>query len=163
MSRDSSRLPNTLTPKQLLVGLVLLTLIPFAFVVTLYWSLPVTPDPVLQVEVQIAPRAWQSNDGTQSRLLPSAIIRNTTSAKWKNVNFAINDQFFYYHPDPIDPAGELVVPLKFFHTKGNQFFPPESQSIQTFTVYAQIPSGARAIKELRSSELLGSDEPLISN
>jgi hypothetical protein len=156
MSSDSQpvRLPNTLSPKQLTAGLILLTLIPFLFVVVLYMSLPTSPDPQLNVDLQIGPRPWQSNDGSETRLLPSLIVHNPTQDEWNNVNFAINDQFYYYHAEKLRPDEELIVPLKFFHTKGNQFYPPESQPLKTLTVYAQIPSGARAIKELDGNELL---------
>jgi hypothetical protein len=147
------RLPNTLSPKQLTAGLILLTLIPFLFVVGLYLTLPTSPDPELQVDLQIGPRPWQSNDGNETRLLPSLIVRNPTLEEWNNVNFAINDQFYYYHAEKLKPDEELVIPLKFFHTKGNQFYPPESQPLKSLTAYAQIPSGARAIKELRGNEL----------
>lgn len=147
------KLPNTLSQRQLVLGLILLTLIPFLFVVGLYFSLPQAPDPVLQVQVSIGPKPWLSNDGTQSRVVPSAIIRNPTAEIWRNVNFAINNQFYYYHSEPLGPGDELILPLKFFHTKGNQFYPPETQPLKTFTVYAQIPSGARAIRELQPHEL----------
>lgn len=155
MSDDSEpvRLPNTLSPKQLTAGLILLTLIPFLFVVVLYLSLPTSPDPELNINLQIGPRPWQSNDGSETRLLPSLIVRNPTSEEWSNINFAINDQFYYYHAANLQPNEELIIPLKFFHTKGNQFYPPESQPLRTLTAYAQIPSGARAIKEVSGNDL----------
>lgn len=155
MSDESQpiRLPNTLSPKQLTAGLILLTLIPFFFVVILYVTLPTSPDPVLQVDLDVGPRPWQSNDGSETRLLPSLVVRNSTKDEWNNVNFAINDQFYYYHAEKLKPDEQLVIPLKFFHTKGNQFYPPESQPLKSLTVYAQIPTGARAIKKLGGSEL----------
>jgi hypothetical protein len=149
-----ARLPNTLSPKQLTAGLILLTLRPFLFVVVLYLTLPTSPDQELQVDLQVGPRPWQSNDGSETRLLPSLIINNPTQDEWKNVNFAINDQFYYYHAEGLRPKEELVIPLKFFHTKGSQFYPPESQPLKSVTAYAQIPSGARAIKELSGDKLL---------
>lgn len=148
-----AKLPNTLSSRQLTVGLISLTLIPFMFVVLLYFSVPGTRDPVLDVSAQVAPRTWQSEDGSQTRLLPSLVVRNPTGEVWNNVNFAVNDQFYYYHPDPLQPDQELSIPLKFFHTKGNQFYPPESQPLKTITVYAQIGSGARAIREFSAGEL----------
>ncbi len=155
MSDDSQTpsLPNTLSSRNLTIGLISLTLIPFFFVVLLYVTQPTNKDPELNVQLSIAPRPWQSNDGTQTRLLPSLIVRNPTQDDWKNVNFAINDQFFYYHDSTVRPSDELSIPLKFFHTKGNQFYPPESQPLNTLTVYAQIPTGARAIREFSGKEL----------
>lgn len=147
------QLPNTLSPRGLTIALVSLTLIPFFFVVLLYRTQPITKDPVLDVSLVIAPRQWHSEDGTQTRLLPSMVVRNPTDEIWKNVNFAVNDQFYYYHPDPMRAGEELVVPLKFFHTKGNQFYPPENQPLKSITVYAQIATGARAIRKFTSSEI----------
>ncbi len=147
------KLPKTLSPRNLTIGLISLTLIPFFFVVLLYVTLPPNKDPELDVALEIAPRPWSSNDGSQTRLLPSLIVRNPTQDHWKNVNFAINKQFYYYHADPMQPNEELIVPLKFFHTKGNQFYPPESQPLKLLTVYAQIPSGARAIKDFDGEKI----------
>ena len=96
-------LPNTLSRRQLTVGLVLLTLIPFGFVVALYFSLPTSKDPLLEVEARLGPRPWVSSDGSQMRLLPSLIIHNKTADSWRNVNFSINGQFYYYHP-PLQAA-----------------------------------------------------------
>jgi hypothetical protein len=145
---STTKLPYTLSHRQLTVGLVLLTLIPFLFVVALYMSIPTTKDPLLEVQMEVQSRPWQTNTGDQTRLLPSLVVRNPTDQIWNNVNFSINGQFYYYHPSQVKPSEELVIPLKFFHTKGNQFFPPESQPLRKLTAYAQIPNGARAIKEV---------------
>ncbi|MBX3423183.1 MAG: hypothetical protein KF752_16625 [Pirellulaceae bacterium] len=150
---SSPKLPNTLSAKQLTAGLILLTVVPFLFVVVLYFSLPVGLGPVLDARLEIGPRTWISNDGSQSRLLPSVILTNATEEPWENINLVINDQFHYYHGQTLRPSHEVVIPLKFFHTRGNQFYPPESQPLNKLTVYAQIPSGARAIKEFEGDQL----------
>lgn len=137
----------------LTIGLVLLTLIPFLFVVTLYVTLPVSKDPELDVLASLGPRTWTSNDGSQNRMLPSLILKNPTADTWHNLNVSINGQYYYYHPDPVQAGEELTIPLKFFHTKGNQFFSLERQPLSELTVYAQIPSGARAIKEIPGDSL----------
>lgn len=121
----------------------------------LYFSVPTTPDPLLNVEVSVGPRNWIANDGVQTRMLPSLIIKNPTSDTWQNVNMSINEQFYYYHHQPLQSGEELVVPLKFFHTKGNQNYPPENQPLNKLMVFAQIPSGARAIGEFESHEIQG--------
>jgi hypothetical protein len=146
--QQTASLPNTLSRRQLTIGLILLTLIPFSFVVLMYLTLPTSKDPLLEVQVEIGPRTWVSNDGTQTRLLPSLILRNPTGDLWRNVNLSLNEQFYYYHPDPVQAGEELVIPLKFFHTKGNQFYPPESQPLKKLMIFAQVPSGARAIREM---------------
>jgi len=147
------QLPRTLGPLGLTAGLVLLTLIPFLFVVTLYVTLPTSKDPELILDARVGPRTWVSNDGVQTRMLPSLILKNSTNELWNNVNMSINGQYYYYHPDPVVSGQELTIPLKFFHTKGNQFFSLESQPLNELTVYAQVPSGARAIKKLTGSSL----------
>lgn len=155
MSQPASlpQLPRTLGPVGLTVGLVLLTVIPFLFVVLLYVTLPTSKDPELEVQASIGPGTWMSNDGSQSRLLPSLLLKNPTEDLWRNLNISINGQYYYYHQDPVQAGGELSIPLKFFHTKGNQFFSLESQPLNELTFYAQIPSGARAIKKISGESL----------
>lgn len=146
-------LPNTLTRTQLTAVLVLVTLLPFCLVVVLYSTLPEFDDPVLEVAVEVGPRAWPGNDPENAHLVPCVILRNPTTEPWNNVNMSVNHQFHFMHPDIIAGGEEIFVPLKFFHTKGNAYFPPESQELKELTIYAQIPSGARAIREIEGAEL----------
>mgnify|MGYP003331724580 CR=1 FL=1 len=149
-------LPNTLTRTQLTVGLIVLTLAPFALVVFMYKTMPDVRDPVLEVDVLVGPRAIenkQSRDTPDTRVLPCVTLTNPTEEPWNYLNLSINHQFHYTHPDTVPPGGEVVVPLAAFHTKGTAYFPPESQELKELTIYAQIASGARAIKELEGSEL----------
>lgn len=152
-SQPARPLPGTLSRTQLTLALVFITLLPFCLVVVLYTTLPRGSDPELQALVSIAPRAWPSESAANARLVPSVVVENPTQQTWTNVNMSINEQFHFYHPDPIEPGEEIVVPLKFFHTKGNQYYPPESQPLKLLTVYAQIPSGARAILEVEGEKL----------
>ncbi len=147
--------PGALSRKQLTLGLVLITLIPFGLVVLLYMTMPAFDDPVLQVQASVGPRAWPTDTDPDARIVPSLIIKNPTDEPWNNLNLSINEQFYYQHPDPLRPGEEIFIPLKFFHTKGNQYFPPESQQLSLLTIYAQIPSGARAIAEIPGAELIG--------
>ncbi len=147
-------LPRVLSRSQLTAALVLITLIPFALVVVLYSTLPEIEDPVLQVAASVGPRAWPNAESPEARIVPSLIVKNPTTEAWRNVNLSINEQFHFVHPATIEPGEEIFVPLKFFHTKGNQFFPPESQELKLLTIYAQIPTGARAIVEIPGSELM---------
>lgn len=152
-SQRNTPLPGTLTRTQLTLALIFITLLPFCLVVVLYTTLPRGSDPQLLALVSIAPRAWPSESASDARLVPSVVVENPTEQTWTNVNMSINEQFHFYHPDPIEPGEEIVVPLKFFHTKGNQYYPPESQPLRLLTVYAQIPSGARAILEVEGEKL----------
>lgn len=146
-------LPRVLSKRQLTAGLILLTLLPFSLVVVLYTTLPEIKDPVLQVAASVGPRAWPNPEAIDARIVPSLILKNPTAESWRNVNLSINEQFHFMHPEEIRAGEEIFVPLKFFHTKGNQFYPPESQELKLLTIYAQIPSGARAIVEIPGSEL----------
>ena len=152
-------LPRQLSKTQLTAALILITLIPFGLVVVLYLTLPDFRDPVLQATVSVGPRAWPSAEAPEARIVPSLILKNATDERWRYVNLSINEQFHFTHPDDIEPGEEIFIPLKFFHTKGNQFYPPESQELKLLTVYAQIPSGARAIVEIPGSELPGLERP----
>lgn len=153
LGTPTQSLPHTLSRKQLTAALILITLIPFALVVVLYTTLPIGADPVLQADVQVAPRAWPRADAPEARLVPCVILRNPTEDPWENVNMSINEQFHFFHPETLAAGEEIFVPLKFFHTKGNAFFPPESQTLKLLTIYAQIPTGRRAILEIPGSEL----------
>ncbi len=154
-TKSSPTLPRSLSRNQLTAALVLITLLPFLLVVVLYTTFPKFEDPVLQVEARVGPRAWPSVDAIDARVVPSLILKNPTNEIWGNVNLSINEQFhFVIDPDQtIRPGEEIFVPLKFFHTKGNQFYPPESQELKLLTIYAQIPTGARAIVEIPGSQL----------
>lgn len=145
--------PPTLSRRQLTLAMVFLTLVPPLLAVALYVSFPVGDDPVLEVEAEVGPRAWPAGDASEARLLPCLILRNPTDQPWKNVSLSINEQYHFYHPDAMQPGEEIVVPLRFFTTSGSRYFRPESQPLELLTVYAQIPTGARAIRKIEASEL----------
>ncbi|MEM7473511.1 MAG: hypothetical protein AAF483_00825 [Planctomycetota bacterium] len=147
-------LPHTLTRTQLTAALVLVTLLPFLLVVFMYSNLPYESDPELLVDIEVGPRAWPNDQAEDARLLPCVTIKNATEEDWNYVNLSINHQFhFKLHPTELLSGEEAFVPLKWFHTKGNAYFPPESQELKELTIYAQVPSGARAIKELKGEVL----------
>ena len=150
---SSPQLPRTLTRTQLTLVLILVTMIPFLLVIGLWFSLPEGAEPVLPAEVRVGPVAWPSEGAPDARLVPCMILKNPTSDQWRNINLAINEQFYYFHPDPLAGGDEINVPLKFFHTKGNQFYPPEKQKLKLVTVYAQIPDGSRAVVEIDDTQL----------
>ena len=147
----------TLSRNQLTAALVLVTLIPFGLVVLLYMTMPDTPDPVLDAEVTVGPRAWPNDHALNARMVPCAIVRNPTRDEWNRVNLMINAQFDYSYPKPVRGGEEIFVPLKFFHAKGNRFYPPQSQELKQLTIFAQIPSGARAILDLHGEQIKRTD------
>ena len=158
----AATLPPTLTRTQLTALLVLVTMIPFLLVVGLWFSLPSTPEPVLPADVRVGPMAWPNEGAPDARLVPCMILKNPTQDEWQNINLAINDQFYYFHPDPLAGGNQIHIPLKFFHTKGNQFYPPEKQKLKLITVYAQIPDGSRAILEVDETQLPAISAPVHS-
>ena len=145
--------PTTLSRKQLTIALVGITLMPFFLVVFLYFSMPSHRDPELVADVEVGPAAWPSSDAENAHLVPSVILGNPTNEPWNYINMSINHQFHFTHPDPLPAGDQIVVPLKFFHTKGNAFYPPETQRLRELTIYAQVPSGARAILSIEGEEL----------
>ncbi len=149
----AARPPRSLTRTQLTLVLTLVTMIPFLLVIGLWFSLPSTPEPVLSADVRVGPMAWPTEGAPDARLVPCMILKNPTPDEWQNINLAINEQFYYFHPDPLTGGGQIHIPLKFFHTKGNQFYPPEKQKLKLITVYAQTPDGARAILEIDEKQI----------
>lgn len=145
--------PPSLSRRQLTLALVFVTLVPPLLAVALYLAFPGGEDPVLEVEAEVGPRAWPGGDASEAHLLPCLILRNPTDQHWNNVSLSINEQYHFYHPDAMQPGEEIVVPLRFFTTSGSRYFRPESQQIDLLTVYAQIPTGARAIREIEGSQL----------
>lgn len=158
----TSAKPRSLSRTQLTAALFLVTLIPFCLVVVMYNTMPEFRDPVLQAEVAVGPRAWPNDQAEDARIVPCVVLSNPTKESWNYLNMSVNHQFHFTHPDEVPPGGEVFVPLKFFHTKGNAFYPPESQDLKELTIYAQVKSGARAILEL-SGEELGFERPGKSN
>lgn len=155
---DGPSRPPTLSRLQLTMALIVVTLLPFCLVVLMYSTMPSFEDPELDVDVVIGPRAWPSDLAEDARVVPCVVLKNPTQEEWNYLNMSINHQFHFTHPDEVSAGGEVFVPLKFFHTKGNAYFPPESQKLKTLTIYAQIPSGARAIKEIEG-DTLGFEAP----
>lgn len=107
------------------------------------------PEPVLECDVKLdvmvkAPR----RDPNNPRILPCVQVFNTTADRWQNISVSLNKDFFFHRPDPIEPRESFSVPLEFFVTKsGNVAFQPGSEKVTRVTVYAQIPTGARAVAE----------------
>lgn len=152
---DQVSLPpgRTLSRTQLTLILFLVTLIPFGLVVLLYTQMPDIRDPELQVDITIGPKAWPNAQSPDARVVPCLILKNPTDQVWGELNMSINDQFHLFDPDPVRPGSEVYFPLKFFHTKGNQNYPPDRQPLKSVTIYAQIPTGARAIRKIEDESL----------
>jgi hypothetical protein len=139
----------SLSKFQLTCLLLCFSIIPPAFVVSMVLFFPASPELKLEAAVRfdvsvIRPR----KDPENPRILPSVVIKNPTEEVWNRIAVSINKDFFFYRPDSLKPKEEFSVPLEFFVTKsGNVAFQPGSEWVQRVTVYAQVPSAARAVSE----------------
>ena len=154
-SHTESENPPALSPVrslskfQLTCLLLCFSIIPPAFVVSMVLFFPASPELKLVANVRldmavIRPR----EDPDKPRILPSVVIKNPTEEVWNRIAVSINKDFFFYRPDSLEPQQEFSVPLEFFVTKsGNVAFQPGSEWVHRVTVYAQVPSAARAVSE----------------
>lgn len=145
----SNRLPGLrLSRRWLTISLIAVTLIPVTLAATVWLAIPETPEPKLPVEIVFEPVPWPP-EGPDVRLMPGVRIHNATAEPWRNVSMAINKRFHFYCPEPVPAGGDFKVPLAFFKTSGNQPYRPTVVPLQLLTVYAQLPSGKRAIRDLK--------------
>lgn len=141
-----------LSQRWLTISLLAVALIPVTLAATVWYAIPTNPEPGLPVELALEPVAWPPGASADVRLMPGIRIHNPTDARWRNVSMGINKQFYFYCPEPLDGGGSLSVPLAFFRTSGNQAYRPTSVPLKKVTVYAQLPSGRRAIYEATYAE-----------
>ncbi len=129
--------------------LLIISIAPPVFVVSMVATHRPPKEPELNVRIEQSIKLHQPRNRENSpRLLPCLVVSNPTEEAWRNVAVSLNKQFFYYHPGELQAGGEFSIPLEFFVTKGgNVAFQPGSENVQQVTVFAQIPSGARAVAE----------------
>lgn len=132
----------------LTVSLAVVLLVPLTLAATVLWIIPSSPEPLLDVEIHFEPVAWPPNGGADVRSMPGVRLRNPTEETWRNLSMTINGQFYFYSPEPLVALGDFSVPLAFFKTSGNKSF-QSSTPIERLTVYAQIASGRRAIRDYK--------------
>ncbi len=136
-----------LSRRWLTISLIAVTLIPVSLAATVWLAIPESPEAELPVEVVLEPVPWQ--EGEEVKLMPGVRIHNTTSGQWTNVSMGINKQFYFYCPEPIAAGSDFRVPLAFFKTSGNQPYRPTVVPLKMLTVYAQLPSRKRAIRDVK--------------
>lgn len=137
-----------LSRRWLTISLIAVTLIPVALAATVWFGIPSRPEPKLPIEVFFEPVSWPPGGKEDVRLMPGIRIHNPTKERWQNISMAINSQYFFYCPEPLEAGRDFSVPLAFFKTSGNQAYRPTTQRIKKLTIYAQLPTGRRAICEL---------------
>lgn len=144
--------PKTLSKRQLSLAAVLIITLPLVLVGWMAFGLTPKPEPKLDAEISLGIMSF-SQDGSlqKTRLVPALVIANRSSDTWGNVNASLNEQFFYYHREKLKAGEEIMVPLEFFATKGNAVFQPSSNKLKKVTLFAQLPYGARGVKEKEMS------------
>ncbi len=141
----------TLTRKQLAALMMALVILPFGFVIGMAMFLKPVPEPKLNAEVSIKIDVWTPKEPdaeNKTRLIELFVVHNPTQDTWRNVAMALNKQFYFSYHEPVPSGGTVTIPLSFFVTKsGSVSFRPATQKIEMVTVFAQIPSGERAVFE----------------
>jgi hypothetical protein len=149
LSANYPRPPGLILSRRLLTfSLIAVTLVPVSVAATVWLAVPSTPEPHLPVEVTLEPVAWPP-EGDDVKLMPGVRLHNPTNENWTNLSIGINKQFYFYSPDPLPAGGDFRVPLAFFKTSGNQPYRPTIVPMRLMTVYAQMPSGKRAILDVK--------------
>ncbi len=138
-------------PRRLLIVLLLcVSLIPPIGVVTFVALHRPPPEAQLEAEVELGIMPYQRADDEAAsiRLLQCVTIRNPNQYPYNNISVSLNKQFYYHHPKPLLPQQSMQIPLEFFITKGgNIAFQTGSKKVDRVTIFAQIPSGERAVAE----------------
>lgn len=137
-----------LSPRWLTFSLLAVTLVPVALAATVWLAVPSAPEERLAAEVHLEPVAWPPAGEGDVRLMPGVRIHNSSNQRWTNLSMGINNQFFFYAPDPLEGGQDFSVPLSFFRTSGNQEYRTKVVRIKKLTVYAQLPNRRRGIYEL---------------
>lgn len=129
--------------------LLAISLIPPIFVISMVATHVPPPEPLLDAAVRQEVTVFTPRKSpNKPRILPCLIVENPTQVEWRNVAVSLNKEFFYYHPGTLTAGQSFTTPLEFFVTKGgNVAFQPGSESVRRATIFAQIPSGARAVSE----------------
>ena len=66
--------------------------------------------PKLPIEVSFEPVSWPPGGKEDVRLMPGIRIHNPTGDRWQNISLAINSQYFFYCPEPLEAGGDAGVP-----------------------------------------------------
>ena len=140
--------PKTLSKQQLAIAALFIIAVPLTLVGWMAFGLQVKPEPVLDATLSTGVMSFSPDNTPQrTRIVPALVIVNNSPDTWGNVSASLNDQFFYYHRAKLMAGEELKIPLEFFATKGNSVFQASSNKLKKVTLFAQIPTGARGVKE----------------
>lgn len=118
-----------------------------------FWVKPI-PEPSLEAKVRID-AMWvdDANDPNNKRLIPTITVLNPTQDPWKQLSIGLNkagkhNQFYASEPAGIPPGKTVSIPLAAFVARnGSVKFPVGNRNVKEVTVFAQIPTRARAVAE----------------
>ncbi len=134
----------------LIVLLLAVTLAPPAFVVGFFLLREHTPEPKLDVLVELTVMRYivEGDQSSDVRLLSAVKVTNNGAGNYRNVKILLNKQFFYDHPKPLPQSESIEIPLEFFVTKGGSVkFQTGNKKVNQVTVFAQIENNSRAVAE----------------
>lgn len=140
---------RTITAVQLTAIIVTLIAVPIGCGLLLSFFTQRIPEEHLPARVRLDTMWVTPRGNTQDpRMVPCISVMNPTQDAWKNLSVGINEQFYSGEPAGV-PAGQSVsIPLEHFVSRnGSVRFPVGNRDIKLITVFAQIPSGARAVSE----------------
>ena len=140
---------RTLTSQQLTLFFIVLIFGPIGCGLLLSYFTRKIPEPELPALVRLD-TMWITPNGNKAdpRLVPCISIKNPTNESWSNLSVGINEQFYSGDPSGL-PAGKVVsLPLEVFVARnGSVRFPVGNREIKSVTIFAQIPTGSRAVSE----------------
>jgi hypothetical protein len=119
-------------------------------------SEPLLPALVKLDTMWVVPRGDKNNQ----HLIPCISIKNPTQEDWKNLSVGLNEQFYCQEPKGIAAGETISLPLEAFIARnGSVRFPVGNRDIHRATVFAQIPTGERAVSEHALNDGKSSNDP----
>ena len=140
---------RTITPKTLTLLFVVFIFGPIGCGLLLSYFTRKMPEPELEAAVRLE-TMWVNPKGKDEspRLVPCVTVKNLTESPWRNLSIGLDGQFYSSEPKGIPASESFSIPLEAFLARnGSVRFPGGDRKIKLVTVFAQIPSGARAVSE----------------
>ncbi len=86
--------------------------------------------------------------GTGGQILKEAVqVSNTSDVELTRVSLSVNGFYHLYYDLPLKPGEPVSFPLDAFMNKANKPYLPKEMQVKKVTVYGQLPSGARGVRE----------------
>jgi len=140
---------RTINSRQLTLIFVVMIVGPISCGLLLSYFTARKPEPPLAALVRLD-SMWISTKDIEEkqRLVPCIVIKNSSQESWRNLSIGLNEQFYSSEPKGILAGESRSIPLEVFVARnGSVRFPVGNRDIKLVTVFAQIPSGERAVSE----------------